>query len=280
MKKSLFFFFLLLFLSFAPLLRPGPPSRAAPDRRFRPPLHTATMRAAGAPPLPLQPPASPASRLQPPPRTGALPFFSPAPAALHLALFLFPARLWPNARPTPAALAQIGAAYTKAGFSGEHTPRCVVPSTTVRFGRTVNVADPSLWHNEEELREVLIDFLFEVRPETSPSPRAGPPDAPHHNPPLAAAAAQADRQGTRATHRGGGGHADAGAVPRGPGRRPLPPLSGVCAQARPPPRPSRLLPVRLPCYFRSAHPPSLHPAHLPSRPLGPRIARRPPPWAL
>ena len=57
----------------------------------------------------------------------------------------------------------IGAAYTKCGFAGESAPRHIIPSeTTSRSGIVYKVYDPEVAVDRHVLREVLIDFFFDI----------------------------------------------------------------------------------------------------------------------
>lgn len=61
-----------------------------------------------------------------------------------------------------AIVLEIGSAYTKCGFASESAPRHVIPSTVTRNGKSVRVYDPESPIVEADLRNVLIDFLFDI----------------------------------------------------------------------------------------------------------------------
>eukprot|EP00038_Savillea_parva_P017605 m.21088 g.21088 ORF g.21088 m.21088 type:complete len:596 (-) comp3857_c0_seq1:62-1849(-) len=61
-----------------------------------------------------------------------------------------------------AIVLDIGAAYTKCGFSNEATPRHVVPTETIYQGRKVRVYDPQERRSTAEMNEILISFLHTV----------------------------------------------------------------------------------------------------------------------
>jgi actin-related protein 10 len=62
----------------------------------------------------------------------------------------------------PVIVLEIGTAYTKCGFSGEPCPRRILPTTTLINGKTVQVFDHAEQRTEDELREVLVHFLYDI----------------------------------------------------------------------------------------------------------------------
>lgn len=62
----------------------------------------------------------------------------------------------------PSIVLEIGAAYTKVGFSGEPMPRHVIPTTVETDGITVPVFDPEEKRSKAELKEVILTFLHEI----------------------------------------------------------------------------------------------------------------------
>jgi actin-related protein len=61
-----------------------------------------------------------------------------------------------------AIVIEIGSEFTKCGFAGESAPRHIVRSEIKRNGNMHRVHDPESVLEENELKEILIDFFFEI----------------------------------------------------------------------------------------------------------------------
>eukprot|EP00039_Didymoeca_costata_P001269 m.51136 g.51136 ORF g.51136 m.51136 type:complete len:503 (+) comp10712_c0_seq1:188-1696(+) len=62
----------------------------------------------------------------------------------------------------PAIILEIGTAYTKCGFAEEGTPRHIVPTSVEINGKPCKVFDLEEQRSKEELREILVHFLYKI----------------------------------------------------------------------------------------------------------------------
>eukprot|EP00052_Salpingoeca_macrocollata_P031694 m.323299 g.323299 ORF g.323299 m.323299 type:complete len:553 (+) comp28809_c0_seq1:34-1692(+) len=61
-----------------------------------------------------------------------------------------------------AVVLDIGSSYTKCGFATEPSPRHIIPTAVMRDGKAVRVYDPLHPIADDEQKELLADFLFEI----------------------------------------------------------------------------------------------------------------------
>lgn len=64
-----------------------------------------------------------------------------------------------NLSDKPVVVLDIGHAYTKCGFAGDHGPKCIIPSEIHKNGVIKNLFD---YNCENELRENLMEFMYKV----------------------------------------------------------------------------------------------------------------------
>ena len=59
----------------------------------------------------------------------------------------------------PAVVLDIGHAYTKCGFAGDHGPKCIIKSEIYQNGCNKNIFN---YENQEELKENLMEFIYRI----------------------------------------------------------------------------------------------------------------------
>lgn len=59
----------------------------------------------------------------------------------------------------PAVVLDIGHAYTKCGFAGDHGPKCIIKSEIYKNGQNQNIFKYS---NENQLKENLMEFIYRI----------------------------------------------------------------------------------------------------------------------
>jgi actin-related protein 10 len=64
-----------------------------------------------------------------------------------------------NSIERPAVVLDIGHAYTKCGFAGDHGPKYIIKSEIYKNGQNINVFK---YKNEDDLKENLMEFIYRI----------------------------------------------------------------------------------------------------------------------